>query len=733
MQRIVFFLFIFPFVLFAQKQPKVGLVLSGGGAKGFAHIGVLKELEKAGVQIDYLGGTSMGALIGGMYAIGYTPSQIEYLVKKADFTALVQDKIPRREKTYFEKNFVEKHAFTLPISQGKLNLPLGLSKGQAPLNLLTEIFSPVEGLRDFSKFDIPFYCIATDIESGEELFFDKGYLPLIIRASISFPTLLNPIEVDGRLLVDGGVVNNFPVDKMKAQGADIIIGVNVQGELSTKDELTSIAGVLKQIINFQMYSKTDSQVKMVNLHLKPRLEEYTVTSFDKVDDIMAEGKKEAKTFSLAFENIAKQQKIKRTRKPIVIEDTKFLIDRIVVNGNKKYTRNYVLGKLQLKEGDSVSYTDISHKISTLTATNNFERIGYELEKSFKGKKLEIRLKEDKIKSFLRIGAHYDLLYKSAILVNYNHKNLFFSNDEISLDLIVGDNLRYDLQYFIDNGFYPSYGFSSRYNTFEADLFFDIENVNKLNLRYKDFTTRLFTQTILDKKFGLGFGLEFKQLTAKTETILTNNNETFFENSNYFNSFAFLRLDTFDKKMFPTSGFYADFNFKWYMASDRNKILDGLISGSQPFSQFSQLDAEVSGAHTIKKKLTFQYFLEAGYTLGEESSQIFDYRLGGYNRNFINTFKPFYGYDYGALSDQSYLKAALDIRYEIFNKHHLVFSGNFARVEESAFDFESIFGERKSGYGVGYSLETFLGPIELKYTWSPDHNDNFFLFNLGFWF
>ena len=734
MYKKLFFLILFPILILAQEQPKVGLVLSGGGAKGFAHIGVLKELEKTGLQLDYIGGTSMGAIVASMYAAGYNATQIEELIKEADFASLIQDKIPRREKPYFEKNFLEKHAFTLPIKDWKLSLPLGLSKGQNALNLLTEVFSPVEHISDFSKLPIPFYCVATDIEKGKEVVLEKGSIPLAIRASASFPTLLNPIDKDGKLLVDGGVVNNFPVDIMKEKDVDIIIGVNVEGELSKKEDLTSIKSVLEQIINFQMYAKSTSQIEKVNVYLRPNVNDYTVTSFDKIDEIIAQGNKEAASFSAVFKKIAAQQKIKKPKKNLAIEDKKFLIDRIVLKGNKNYTRNYILGKIHLKEGDSVSYKGVSAKVSTLTATNNFKRIDYSLAKSFKGKKLELELKEGEIKSFLNIGFHYDQLYESAVLLNYNHKNLFFSNDEVSLDIIVGDNFRYNFEYFIDNGILPSYGFSSRFNTFSENLFFNLqnENVNKINLRYRDFSNSIFTQTILDEKFGFGFGLEFKQLTAKTETILTNNNETFFENSNYFSSFAFLNLDTFDKKTFPTKGFYADFNFKWFMASDRNNIVDKLAEGSEPFSQFSQIDGTISSAYTIGK-FTFQYVIEAGYTLGEEKSQIFDYRLGGYNKNTINNFKPFYGYEYGALTGQSFLKGELDFRYEVFNNNYVSFIANLVRAEEDVFGIQSLFGGRRTGYGIGYSLDTFLGPIELKYTWSPDHDENFLLFNLGFWF
>lgn len=720
-------------MLCAQEQPKVGLVLSGGGAKGFAHIGIIRELEKAGVQIDYIGGTSMGSVIAGLYAVGYDSYQIEKLIKRTDFFSLIQDKIPRREKTYFEKTYVEKHAFTLPFNNGRLELPLGLSKGQNALNLLTELFAPVDSITDFSKLPIPFYCLATDIETGEEIILEKGSIPLAVRASSSFPSLVNPVDVDGRLLIDGGVVNNFPADIMKSKGMDIIIGVNVQGELVKRDAMTSITEVLGQIISFQIHSKTTEQIQNVDVHIQPNVKSYSLTSFNKTSEIIEEGLKEGKLYASVFKEIAKKQKTKKQKKKLILKENFFLVDSIILKGNERYNRNYILGKLQLEEGDSVSYKQTSKKINTLTATNNFERIDYFFNNSVKGKRLTLVVKEEKIKSYLRIGVHYDEVYKSGVLLNYNYKKIFFSNDEVSADVVIGDNLRYDLQYFIDNGFLPSYGLSSRFNTFSTNLTLNVAGVNKINLEYRDFTTRFFTQTTLDKKFALGFGLEHKKLRVKTETILTNNEETLFDDSNYINSFAFLKLDTYNKKMYPTQGFNIDLKGRWYMYSDRNDVLNKLSEGSNSFQQFSQLNGLFSGVFSFREKLSFQYFLEAGFTFGDENSQVFDYRLGGNNKNYINNFTPFYGYEIGALSNQSFLKTAIDIRYQFLQKHYASAFMNFARVEENAFDFEDIAGSRKTGYGIGYSLETLVGPVEFKYTWSPDHNDGFFLFNLGFWF
>lgn len=733
MKTKLLFLLMFPLLVFSQESPKVGLVLSGGGAKGFAYIGVLKELEKAGVEVSYIGGTSMGAIIGGLYAAGYKADQIEKIIEDVDFSALLQDKIPRRKKPFFEKEYAENYAISLPVKGAKIGLPLGLSKGQSVLNLFTELLAPVDKITDFSKLPIPFYCIATDIETGEEVVLDKGSLPLALRASGSFPSLLNPVEINGRLLVDGGVANNFPVDKMVTKDVDIIIGVSVEGELFGRKELSSVASILSQIINFQMYKRSEEQEKKVNIFIRPNVLEYNVISFDEKEEIIKQGTVATKPFRVVFDSIAKQQKNKKRIRRIIKNKGNFLVDRIVISGNKNYTDNYILGKLQLQEGDTISYNDISQKINTLSATKNFKRIGYFFENSFNGKKLHLTVKEADITSFLNIGLHYDFLYKSGVLLNFNKKNILTKNDELSFDFVVGDRIRYNLNYFKDNGLFLSYGFSSRYNSFASDFLFNNDVVNKINIKYNDFTNRFYGQTTLDRKFAFGFGVEHKKVEVTSETLLTNNNETYFDDSNYINAIAYLKVDTFDKAQFPTEGFYVDAGFTWYLWSDRNSIIDKLSVGSDPFSQFSQVDAKVSFVSTFWKKLSLQTTSAIGFTLGNEKSQLFDYRLGSYNKNYINNFNRFYGYEIGELSNQSFLKTALDLRFNFVDKHYLSLIANFARVEADVFKSANFLENTKSGYAVGYGLETLLGPIELKYAWSPEKNKGQWLFNLGFWF
>ena len=213
------------------------MVLSGGGAKGFAHIGVIKVLEKAGVKIDYVGGTSVGSVIGALYASGYNAAQLDSIFRDTDFNNLITDYIPRSSKNFYEKRNDELYAFSLPVKNFKVGIPLSLSKGMFNYNLINRLTKHVREIDDFNKLPIPFLCMATDIETGQQVVLNKGYLANALIASSAFPSIFAPVELDGKLLVDGGVSNNFPVDEIRKLGADIIIGVDVQDDIKDRSSL----------------------------------------------------------------------------------------------------------------------------------------------------------------------------------------------------------------------------------------------------------------------------------------------------------------------------------------------------------------------------------------------------------------------------------------------------------------------------------------------------------------
>jgi NTE family protein len=728
---LVFFLLFISVVSFSQKkQPKVGLVLSGGGAKGFAHIGVLKEIDKAGIQIDYIGGTSMGAIIGGLYAAGFSANQIEIIVKETDFVTVLRDKLPRSTSPFFEKEYLEKTMITLPVNKGKVSLPKAVSRGQNVLNFLFELLDSTEDLDDFSKLPIPFFCIATDVENGGAILLEKGSLPLALRASGSFPTLLDPVILDDKLLIDGGVANNFPVSIMKSKGVDIIIGVDVEGKLYEKEKLTSVIAILNQIVSYQMYRKSGEEREKLDVYIHPEILKYNVVDFDKKDEILKKGEEVAEKYREIFKEIAAKQTIKKKKTPLKIITGRKYISKINITGNNHYTRAYVLGKLKIKIGDSVSRQEISKKIYLLSATKNYDRIEYQLKhQADKSHHLNFTLVESKDNATLSLGAHYDFLYKSGVLANYSQKHLFVENDLLSLDVILGDNLRYNLNYFVDNGFYISYGFRSRYNHFRANSKFNslvsqFPDVGSIDLKYTDITNQFFVQTTFDRKFAIGLGFEQKHLKASTETITNNNDETIIDNSNYYNAFGYLKLDTYDKKYFVTKGYYADLNFKCYLNSSNY---------NNNFTSFAQAKGVLGFATTIADKVTFQMTNEAGFSLNPSDSDVFDFYLGGYNQNYINTFVSLYGYDFAELSDNSFLKSEFKFSYNFTEKQYASFIANYARLDDNVFKNMEVFDGIKSGYALGYSYNSLIGPLEIKYSWSPDSNQNHWLFNLGFWF
>ena len=713
-----------------QKKPKIGLVLSGGGAKGLAHIGVLKVLEEQGIEVSFIGGTSMGAIIGGLYSVGYNAHQIDSIFKTTDYDALIQDYIPRSSKNFYEKRNDELYALSLPFNKMRIGIPRALSKGLYNYNLISKLTHHVRHVRDFNKLPIPFLCIATDIETGQQVLLNKGSLPQAIIASAAFPSLYMPVEIDGKLLIDGGVVNNYPIQEVKNLGADIIIGVDVQDGFRDRKGLVDATKILVQITNMQMIQKMPRNINATDIYIKPDIEGFNVISFDQGSTIIKKGEEAALKVVEKLERFGNKYK----RNPVNIIETKsdsLQISEIRISALENYTRSYVIGKLGFKAGSKISYKDLDKGINTLNATQNFSNISYSFEKSDNFDVLNIDLVENPTKTYLKFGIHYDGLYKSAALLNATQKKLFFKNDIISLDIGLGDNFRYNLDYYVDNGFYWSYGVKSRFNTFNRNVLTDFKDgellnffgLNSINIDYTDFTNQIYFQTIFAQKFLIGARVEYKHLKIKTSTL--QNTNPVLENSDYVSTFANLKYDSYDKKYFPKEGilFCGDIQTLLYSSDYTNK-----------FERFSILKGELGYAKTFFNKLTVKLESEAGFTIGEQNIQFFDFVMGGYGFNMINNFKHFYGYDFVSLSGNSVIKGTGTLDYEIFRKNHINFSANFANIGSKIFDSDEWYQKPSySGYAFGYGLETIIGPVELKHSWSPETRDHYTWFSLGFWF
>jgi len=712
-----------------QSKPKIGLVLSGGGAKGFAHIGVLKVLEQAGVKIDYIGGTSMGAVVGGLYASGYNAHQLDSIFKATNFDELIKDFIPRSSKNFYEKKNDELYAFVLPFNKFRIGIPTALSKGLYNYNLLNRLTKNVRHVRDFNDLPTPFICIGSNIETGEEVLLNEGYLAKAILASAAFPTLFSPVEIDNKLLVDGGVTNNYPIEAVRKMGADIVIGVDVQDKLLDRNKLKGATKILVQITNLQSIEKMKKKVTQTDIYIKPNVEKYGVISFEDGTDLIKSGEEAA--FAV-YEKIKDLGDISiNTRKGLPITSDSLEIKNIVIKPLENYTRSYIIGKLRFKQDSKITYDDLKKGIDNLTATQNFSSISYTLEKNETKDDLVLSLTENPVKTYLKFGLHYDDLYKSGLLVNFTQKKTFIKNDVTSFDLVLGDNIRYNLDYYIDNGFYWSFGFKSRLNRFNKNVSTDFNEgdlleqlgIKSINIDFSDFTNQLYAQTIFVQKFLLGAGFEYKHLKINSKT--TENVKPVFENSDYISFLGYIKYDSFDNKYFPKTGWYLTSDFQYFPYS---------TNYSKQFNNFSIVKGDVGFAKTFFKKIALNVLTEAGFAIGEKSVPYFDFVLGGYGYNTINNFRHFYGYDFLSLAGDSYIKSTFTVDYEFLKKNHINLSANYANIEDNLFESTKwISAPQYSGYAFGYGLETIIGPIELKYTWSPETGKGLVWFNIGFWF
>ncbi|MFK5971946.1 MAG: patatin-like phospholipase family protein [Flavobacteriaceae bacterium] len=734
-----------------EKNIRVGLVLSGGGAKGLAHIGALKIIEEAGVKIDYIGGTSMGAIVGALYASGYSAVALDSIFRATDFNNLIRDNLPRNAKTFYEKEDSERYAVTLPFTDFKVSVPPAYSGGQNIYNEFVRLLYHVKDIKDFSKLPIPFLCIATDMETGEQVLLNKGYLPEAIMASGTLPSLFEPAEIDNQVLIDGGVVNNYPIDEIKDLGANIIIGIDVQHGLLKREALLSATEILFQINNYRTAADMIEKSKETTIYIKPDMENYSLIDFDQRDTIIRLGEIAA----MAKYPELKALSIRQNNPNVAVKTIKakddLIVNRLVLTGsNTNYTRGYVKGKLRLNLNEKITFEKLQLGISNLSATGNFHTIRYELVSNGDGEDLILKLEENPNKTFIRLGAHYDDLYKSAAIINLTHKSFLLNDDVASIDFILGDNVRYTMEYYVDKGFYWSFGINSRFNDFEKEIDLDLirsnfevpgfVNVNTVNLDVTDLTNQIYVQTVWQEEFAISLGVEHKFLKYSTRTLgdtptdalnlqaLPKNSDDgriLFEKSNFYSAYGQITLDTYDDKYYPSKGLYFKGDYHFYiLSSDFN----------DNFKEFSIAKAKLGGAFPIFKNLSVNIETEGGFKLGTSSVTSFDFILGGYGTNLINNFIPFFGYDFLSLPGNSFVKAYGRLDFEFTPKNHLMLAANFANVDDDLFRTGEWFKAPKvSGYGIGYGWESFLGPIQVIYSWSPEIRNSKLFFSLGYWF
>lgn len=721
-------LFITPvFSLQAQnKRPKVGVVLSGGGAKGYAHIGALKKMEEAGIKIDFIGGTSIGAIVGGLYASGYSADELEKIMYELDLTSMIMNEKSRRDVPFFDKSYREKYILELPFDNFKLGFPNAISSGQGTVDELTYLFRHVHDVNDFNELPIPFVCVATKLENGEAVVFRNGYLPQIVLASGAYPTLLEPVIIHGEKYIDGGVRNNFPVQEVIDMGADIIIGVDLQEGLLKDGDLNSATKVIEQIITYGIAEKSKVQSELTDLTIRPNLVGYSVTSFDEKDAIINAGKTAADEVFDQLKEIAKLQGNPKIEHKNITSSEFILITDLEINGLQTFNSSYIKGKLAIDPPQLASYSQIRDGIKSLYSSGNFNKVYYRIKENEEGHKtLSLFVRESPSKQTLKFGLHYDDLFKTGLLINFTSRHLVFDNSTFSADFILGDFPRYDINYYVDNGIYPSIGISSSYKQFNEETqlrtFSNEYGDAAFEYKFNEFLNRFYVQSTLFEKYALGGGFEHQYLNIRTNNLPTSDPNRRIENNYYLSTYGYVKADNLDNPNFPRKGLKIDGTFKYIFSSN-----------SDDFNETSLITFDIEGNKDLTSWFSLRGFGSFGTYFSNYPPISQKFQIGGYVEQEFMNYSRFYGLPFFTDSGDNKLVIGGAAQAKFLRNHYVSAFANFANVVDN-FDELNLIHYKYTGMGLGYGYDSPLGPIMGFWTYSPQTKKGLFNVSLGFWF
>src|SRR4030042_621382 len=614
--------FLLPQFVVSQSQensrPKIGIVLSGGAAKGIAHIGALKVIEEAGLPVDYIGGTSMGGIMAGLYAIGYNASELEKIAINQDWTNLISDDINRRNISIEEKTDEDLFFVSFPIRESKISLPTGIIAGQNIENNINKLCAHVYNIRDFNQFQIPYLCVAMDLITGSEIVMRSGYLPEAMRSTMAIPSIFEPVQKDSLLLVDGGVLNNFPADHVKNMGADILIGINVTLKGNSKNRKNDLFKILEQTIIWTSTKKNHANRALCNILISPDISGYGLSSFNAADSLIARGEKAARTVYPELKALADSLNNIYDFIPVIPSyqpPDSFLLKEIKISGLNRVSEKLINGKLQLEVPSKVTHDDIYKAIHNAYSSLYFEKITYEIQEADENSPgNEIRLKiqvREREGALIRVGLNYNSDFKASIIFNATFRNLLLDGSRLSVNFGLGENPRLLASYFKNNGWKPGFGLDLEINTYAI---FRYEGSRKVStLDFTDYSARLYTQSIFSNSYSLGLGVEFENQVIKP-VISDVIDET--QSDQYYNAYGFIHLDTYDDLFFPEIG------------SRFNAMYKLIYNPSISPAHFLMYRYEQ--AVKLSKKITIIPSLFGGFTSVDSATTAYQFHLGGLN-------------------------------------------------------------------------------------------------------
>lgn len=748
-------------------RPTVALVLSGGGAKGAAHAGALKLICEKGIPVDMVLGTSMGGLMGGLFATGYKPEEMQEILIEADWNRLLFDRTPVDYMSYSERRYKETYQLAIPFMYEKEeyekkleddlrytpkhrnlvigaedsdrkasrrenfmgSLPSGFTFGQNVGNMLSSLLVGYEDSISFIDLPIPFICIASDAVTCKPKVWYEGSLTKAMRSTMAIPLLFTPVRTDGMVLLDGGMRNNYPVDIARNLGADIVIGVELSDEAKSYRDINNIGDILSQLIDMLGSVEFDKNENAADLKIKPHLHGYNMLSFDaaSIDTILNRG------YEAAFAKSRELDSLKmvigtdslRLSSPAAINlsKEKVMISDVVINGVTEKEREILMRKIHFAPGCEILKSDLDNIVSQFYGTQCFDFVSYELLGKDEPFLLAINCKKGPMHQF-GIGLRLDTEEIATAMINvglWSHK---LHGSTLDLSVKISPNPRLKVAYTYDGPKIPTFGISTMLGW--TDLSRVTFTADKYSYSYLRWVSELYLSNIkwytVDMSLGLRNSLHLvRNVENGIDYDLISGNTVFAKvgSSDYLSSFFNARGDTFDNHYFPTKGFTAGFSHEWN------------FWGNDPyFKQFHSLQLDAKVVAPIGNVFAFIPSIDARWVIGKHIPvSHMNYMGGSIKGRYFEHQLSFIGYNYVKPMGNLLAELRTDFRFNVAKNHYITAIADYAQNGAVAKDFFKEWG--LLGAGIEYSYNTIFGPLSANFHYySPVNSFETKLANFG---
>ena len=765
-----------------RTRPKVGLVLSGGGAKGAAHIGVLKYIEEVGIPIDYIAGTSMGAIVGGMYALGYSPDEIFSLISSVDWGQLMSNNVDRKKISFSNKQAKNTHILSLPFSvktkredirsrSFRNALPDGIISGNNIINFFNSLSVGYSDSLSFNELPTPFICVATNVLNGKAEVLDRGEFTKALRASMAIPIVFDPVKIGKTLYTDGGLVVNFPAEQCRAMGADYVIGVSVSSGLEEDpNKLSSILSQIKQFKEIIVERDFENYHKMCDIFVKPDVKGVTSLSFnaESVAKVIQSGYEAASVQDVNFKNLRDVVSAEdtehsvsttpRRKKAVNILKDKVLISNIELVGVDKKVEKWMRHSGSKLIGKKVGKNDIDELVSIYYGTGGYDSITYTLHEDATAPDCYIvRFKFiDKPAHNFGLGFRFDTQDWLSVLlhIGVNHNRISGFKSDLDAKLGVNQWLKFNLSY--GHLLYPRVNFAYHFRNSELDVY-DMDKL-EMNTKFLQHKFKFYLSENYSRTFSIGGGIEAEILSPR-KVMYSGYDAVKKDNKlvNTLGAFAYFKFDNLNKSRFPTKGVKGHIDFTWRDAIFDKSGVRALQLGSVVFG-FESYIPIVKDRLVVVPQLYGSFLFGKGATNGwtegwnpmfqgpVPSCPCMNNILGGAEMGrYIDHHLPFIGLNKPSFAFNNLAIARADIRVRVYKNHYLTAMFNYAR---SGIDLKNFFKESDTlrwgelynynasnwwGAGIRYSIDTKVGPLNLDVSSSNISKSVNLYFSFGYYF